>query len=107
MIAVHILGDGRAFDDGQHAVAHAEKHHKHDQHIKLRAAHPGRNQQGRQTQWNQARNQPVGPVQVKVMFKEIQQQAPQHLDGANAGGNGNGPGFTEAVLTQQAYHVRR
>ena len=46
-------------------------------------------------------------MQVEMMLKEKQQQAPQHLNHANAGRDRNHPGFAQTVFTQQVHHVRR
>ena len=107
MFAVHIFGNGRAFDDGQHAVAHAIEKNEQQHQAKLDAAQEWRGQQCYQRQRYQAGDQAVGQVQVEVMFKKIQQHAPQHLQQADAGRNRDDPSLVQAAFAQQAHHVRR
>ena len=44
-------------------------------------------------------------MQIKMGLKEVEQEPPQHLNHADAGRNGDGPGLAQAVFAQQADHV--
>jgi len=106
MLTVHILRDGRAFDDGQHAIAQPINQHKQAHHHHLPCARHGCQQQRQHTQRDQQRHQAVDHMQVGMLLKKVQQQTPCHLHHANGSRQGNHPELGQAVFTQQAHHVR-
>ena len=89
MFTAHILGQGRAFDDGDHAVAQTKQQHKHHGPHGVKT----RQQQHQQTHGNKARNPAVGSVYIPVPFKDKQHQTAQHLDHPNGGGHRNHPSW--------------
>ncbi len=109
MVVAHVLRDGGALDDREHALAHAvQEHEQHHQGQADRAGTPpGREQQGGQPDRDQARNRAVGHMHVEPVLEEEQHEAAQDLDHADAGRHRNGPGLAHATLAQQAHHVGR